>query len=248
MNSDISRNALNAIATLGCSVKFVHMKYDTRFTCFLYLNILLVTNMQLFMLRPVKDNIIMHFVLSRVNFQRLYTFVDGTVNIFPDSIYYREPNIGCLAKIWRILAGVRYDMEDIKRLSALHYTIYDGYKNIIGAVSLIRLVPPSCAMPKSGNMQEARADECNVMLGTIYSGIFVARTDIAARHVDACVQVLEQSGRLTYYIPHPREHRITFNANWQVIAATHMAEEEDPGVTRALSVCTCLRFYEFLSV
>ena len=245
VDNQVTENTLNDLAGYGCNVRFVHMKYKyPLYFMTILINFFKKVYSDVYVASV--DNILMQFILSRIRFQQLYTFDDGTANIFPNSIYMQERPVGTIGRVYRWLLGVHYSMSDIKRLSRLHYTIYDGYQNIVEPRVLISLVPPvGAAMGSDSSLRHGSlpAIECNIMLGTLYAGIFEPGADVPA-YLKKCIQFLKRTGLPTYYIPHPRERHIKLSADWHTIDATHIAELE---ISSLLAEYQQIHLYGFVS-
>ena len=76
------------------------------------------------------DNDAVQYVVSHLRFEQLETFDDGTANLYTDSILYRNPSMSTFRKLRRALQGIRYQTEDLRRLSQCHYTLYPERPNI----------------------------------------------------------------------------------------------------------------------
>jgi len=133
------------------------------------------------------------YILSRNKNPNIFTFDDGTANIISSSLYYMNSKPKFLKRaVWRVL-GVRYYMEDIKRISLLHYTIYENIPNIIENkqyVSLISIV--------NKEQSEIKDKIIRFYLGqpltdiSEFFGIKFVKRNIDKLDID-------------YYYPHPRE-------------------------------------------
>ena len=241
----MTKNALHDLADYGCNVQFVHMKYKyPLYFMTILINFFKKVYSDVYVASV--DNILVHFILSRIRFQQLYTFDDGTANIFPNSIYRQEVSIGIIGRVYRWLLGVHYSMFDIKQLSRLHYTIYDGYQNIVEPrvlISLASTLGVSMGCDSSMRSDSISATECNIMLGTVYSEIFESGTDVPA-YLKNCIQIIQRTGLPTYYIPHPRERHIKLGVDWHTIDATHIAELE---ISSLLAEYQQIHLYGFVS-
>lgn len=86
------------------------------------------------------DVLFLQFLISKVNFQHLYTFDDGTANIFPNSTYYQPLPKSISQKLFKKAVGITYpDIPRILAVSKRHYTIFPHEKNIIEDVEPIYL-------------------------------------------------------------------------------------------------------------
>ncbi|MCT8845783.1 glycosyltransferase family 52 protein, partial [Glaesserella parasuis] len=75
------------------------------------------------------DSIWVRLFLSSLDKFNLYTFDDGTANIFKNSFFYKDDSF--LMKFIMKLLCSRYTMLDLKRMSLEHYTIYKNRENIV---------------------------------------------------------------------------------------------------------------------
>lgn len=134
-----------------------------------------------------------HLILSRLRFKKIHTFDDGVGNIITSSVFYSNITINPLKCIvWRI-AGIKYDKEDIKEVSQLHYTIYKNIPNIIENTRYIPLLP-----------QEVQTDFLNEnKIVKFYLG--QPLTDIDEKFDHCFVESNIRKLKFDYYYPHPRE-------------------------------------------
>lgn len=235
-----SRNAIAELKEIVSTVHFIHMKYkypiyfpklyglfSGRFFDSVYV--------------ASVDNILMHYILSRVEFQDIYTFDDGTANIFPGSIYYQKSTDNVSSCVIRLLLNIRFSMERIKLDSVCHYTIYEGYENIITRLVPITLFPEKIINPPV----EMSYQECNVFLGGIMTDVFKSNTDLSF-YIDKCERLLNDSGVDVIFIPHPRgrEEHFLRNENWIVLKPAHIAEME---IINLLDKYKTINLYGFLS-
>ena len=75
------------------------------------------------------DNPNVQYVLNRIPFDALETFVDGTGNLIPGSVLYRNSS-NRQRQLMNRLRGIRLQTEDLRRLSRRHHTLYPGQPNI----------------------------------------------------------------------------------------------------------------------
>ena len=77
------------------------------------------------------DNKFFQAILSkRKRDSKIYTFDDGVANIYKESIYYVSHNDFIRDFFWNSM-GVTCNMDDIKKNTELHYTIYKNFANIV---------------------------------------------------------------------------------------------------------------------
>ncbi|SLJ83938.1 glycosyltransferase family 52 [Psychrobacter sp. DAB_AL43B] len=134
------------------------------------------------------------YIISKNSLAQIYTFDDGLANIISNDIYYSdiEPNIWKKA-IWYLL-GIRYYMKDIKKLSIMHYTIYEDIPNIIGNTKLIKLYE-----------EEEEAVHTNTSV-KIYLG--QPLLELSNKIDNSYVEDVLNKIKIDFYYPHPREKEI----------------------------------------
>lgn len=218
------QNAMNEIRELASSVRFVHMKYKYPLYFPRLYNLFSGRSFKSVYVASV-DNILMHYVLSRIKFKELYTFDDGTANIFPESIYYQQFKDNFASHVIRVFLNIQYTMKCIKLKSIKHYTIYKGYKNIVPRLVPINLI--SETSKEKTNFLDNNHQVCNIFLGGIISDILQSDADIPS-FVTKCESFLNDSGSDVIFIPHPRskEEYFLHNSNWNILQPTHIAEIE----------------------
>lgn len=136
-----------------------------------------------------------HF-LSRLSFNTLITFDDGTVNINKSSAYYQDTSF--LKKYFRYNYGRKYWAEDFRKLSSRHYTIYKEFPNIVQNPTYIPLFKDQSTHTK---MKETNKN-IKILLGTIYKDIVMVDKDENII-VNQLKKFVENEG-IDIYIPHPR--------------------------------------------
>ena len=79
------------------------------------------------------------YIISKNKNTNIYTFDDGTANIIKNSLYYINEKIPSWKKmIWNFI-GIDSYMEDIKKSSKKHYTLYENVSNIIENTEYLKL-------------------------------------------------------------------------------------------------------------
>lgn len=236
------RNAMDDIKEIASRVHFVHMKYKYPLYFPSLYNLFAGRVFSSVYVASV-DNVLMHYVLSRIKFKELYTFDDGTANIFPGSIYYQQPNNNFISRISRLFLNIRYSMDCIKLESIKHYTIYEGYKNIVSRLVPINLL--SETIKKNTSSFDANHQECNIFLGGIIEDVLQCNADISS-FVAKCEAFLNRSGVDVIFIPHPRSKEKYFlqNNSWNILNPTHIAEIE---IVNLLAKYKTVNLYGFLS-
>ncbi len=190
------------------------------------------------------DNPIVHYILSIINFDKIYTFDDGVANINYISDYYRKKTDSLLEKLIKKIAQFKYDLEIIKRTSLQHYTIYNNLPNIINNTLYIPLFV-------NGNkkMNHLRSDhtgnlgECNVMLGSVYREIF-ENEKITSIALAACENFLIETGLPSYYIKHPRSQNDNKFQSMTMISDPVIAEISIKSILQKYSL---VNLYGFMS-
>ena len=76
------------------------------------------------------DNLNVQYLLENLSYTQLETFDDGSGNLTPSGILYRNKPHSLWQRSLRRLLGVRRDTEDFRRHSTRHHTLYPGLPNI----------------------------------------------------------------------------------------------------------------------
>lgn len=226
IDNDVTKNTLQDMRDICRKVTFIHMKYKYPLYFPSIFKHFFQRRYDSVFIASI-DNILIHFILSRVNFNNLYTFDDGSANIIPDSIYYQPPNLGFVARLYRAILMIRYNIASIKQCSQHHYTIYDGYQNILSKTIGIDLLS-STDDHFIDNYAGRKGTACNIILGSVYSDIFDSGDlgfDIK-NNLNKCWQIVRDTGRDTFYLPHPREIEYFPPSDLKVIKARFIAERE----------------------
>ncbi|WP_301099017.1 glycosyltransferase family 52 [Otariodibacter sp.] len=135
------------------------------------------------------NDIQIQFLLSAIGFEHFYTFDDGTANIVPSSVYYKdEPNTFIRKAINRGLKN-KYSVAKLKSLSEAHYTIYPDFSNIIENTINIDLFPSSALSNDN--------DSISILLG---QPVYLDNE----KNITLAKKVIERFN-IQYYLPHPRE-------------------------------------------
>ncbi|QGM81064.1 glycosyltransferase family 52 [Otariodibacter oris] len=135
------------------------------------------------------NDIQIQFLLSSISFQHFYTFDDGTANIVPSSVYYKdEPKTFIRRTINRVLHN-KYSVEILKSLSEAHYTIYPDFPNIISNTINIDLFS---SLSSSSNVESV-----SILLG---QPAFLENE----KNIKLAESVIKKFN-IQYYFPHPRE-------------------------------------------
>ena len=134
------------------------------------------------------DNILVHSILTKIEFISLFTFDDGTINLLYDGRYYEDDYV-LSERVFRKVLNISYDAQRIRSLSKKHYTIYDA-PNIIENTEMIQLVHEKESKAQSGT-------SVSILLGQpLY-----AEDKQSQILFDNIVNKLQPD----FYLPHPRE-------------------------------------------
>ena len=147
------------------------------------------------------DNDAVQYVVSHLRFERLETFDDGTANLYTDSILYRNSPMSAFRKLRRALQGIRYQTEDLRRLSQCHYTLYPERPNIAAPTVPLALWQDNTPHRAGTDINEVNKSSLHPFKILLGQPLFDRAEDNIAlfarlqRHV--CADA---------YFPHPREH------------------------------------------
>lgn len=157
------------------------------------------------------DSRYIQWIISNKNFNsKVFTFDDGVANIFKNGIYYQKLIPSLIKRIvWRFL-GVTLYMEDIKKESYLHYTIYHNVKNIIDNTFELNLFV---------NDNNDNNNKCyNLFLGQPYKEI---SHEIDSNYISKILDRFE----IDFYFPHPRENSMKRYENVEYIDSNLVFED-----------------------
>lgn len=141
------------------------------------------------------DNDNIQYILSHIDFERVETFDDGTGNLYSNSILYRNPVFSLNKKIRRCLQGIRYQTEDLRRLSQRHHTLYPEQTNIVVPTVPVNLWQD---LDMAFDWQHAGSLPTRTLL--LGQPLFEADDDNIA-----LFQSLIAQTQVDAYFPHPRE-------------------------------------------
>lgn len=160
------------------------------------------------------DSIYSQLILSKIKYNNLYTFDDGTANINKKSSYYIDKR-SLLKKIIYFLIGNRYEMNKIKKLSKSHFSIYHQ-ENIIKTVYYLDIY--------QYNKKLVNNYSCNLILGSVYSEIL---NDIAIKDLlfSNIMMVINKFDGDIIYLPHPRDTKV-IDSLAEYYLDTHLIFEE----------------------
>lgn len=243
VDSLVVRNTLLELKEYCHKIHFVHMK---RKYPLYFLRVFLMFFRRKFDAVYVAsiDNVIMHFILSHIKFSVLYSFDDGTANIFPDSMYYQAEKKCITRSLLRLMLGIRVSMQEVKMLSQQHFTIYPGFKNVIDNVHCMSLQSEYKSLTcSSSSIATPMHEACNVMLGSVYSFLFESGVDYPSL-LHRCVHYFKENGNPCFYIPHPRQLDESFFSDVEYLKPEFIAERE---VLNLLATYKCVHLYGFMS-
>ncbi|WP_240124840.1 glycosyltransferase family 52 [Eikenella corrodens] len=149
------------------------------------------------------DNPNVQYVLNRIRFAALETFDDGTGNLIPGSVLYRNSS-NRQRQLMNRLRGIRLQTEDLRRLSRRHHTLYPGQPNIAApTVPLDLWTAAGQGLPEGGrsenDVDSSAAPERTrrILLG---QPLLPNTADNAA-----LAESLLRRFEIGEYFPHPRE-------------------------------------------
>lgn len=141
------------------------------------------------------DVLFLQYVISKVKFQQLYTFDDGTANIFPNSSYFQPLPKSLPLQLFKHAVGITYpSIPSILAISKKHFTIFPQEKNIIDATHPVYL------FDKVDHQPDENLPVKRLLLGQALDNFIgdkayadIVETMVKAFHLDA-------------FCPHPREN------------------------------------------
>ena len=159
------------------------------------------------------DVLFLQYIISKVTFQQLYTFDDGTANIFPNSTYFNPLPKSLAQRLFKKVAGITYaDIPSILAVSQQHYTIFNGEKNIVDNVKWVQL------FASDKNDQQPITQTKRILVGQGLDN-FIGKT----AYRDMVKTMMTQFG-IDSFVPHPREN-IDFS-DWLTVIHSHKIIEE----------------------
>ena len=152
------------------------------------------------------------YLISKKRHPSVFTFDDGTGNIIPNELYYLNSKPSFLKRVaWRFF-GVRFYMEDIKKISSLHYTIYNNVPNIIENKEYIPLFAK-----KNEDQKNLKNEVKKFYLGQPLSAISnIFDIPFVKKYIDKL--------EIDYYYPHPHE-KLYPEGSFQVIDSPLIFED-----------------------
>ena len=135
------------------------------------------------------ENILIQSIISSLKFNELITFDDGTANILKSSMLYQN-NESWKLKFIKFIFMIDHDINTLKNISSLHYTIY-YMDNIIKKTKRISIF----------NFNDSVGNALNGVL-KICLGQRLYNDD--AKNVDLFKKIIDKYN-IDYYLPHPKE-------------------------------------------
>lgn len=157
------------------------------------------------------DSIHFQYIISKNSSADVHTFDDGTANIIPSSLFYLNSKPKLLKRaIWRMF-GIKYNMEDLKKLSLLHYTIYEDIPNIIENKQYVPLIS------KNDSSEYLQKEVIRFYLGQPLTDISDSfDLFFSKKYIDKL--------KVDYYYPHPRE-KVYPEGCFQIISSPLLFED-----------------------
>lgn len=161
------------------------------------------------------DLLFVQYILAKVHYTTLFTFDDGTANIFKTSLYYQQKN-SFAKQFFKNIIGIKDNtIEKIKEKSQKHYTIFKEYDNIIANTEFIPLFDYQHAIAQT--TAEAQIAK-RILLGQPFDEILGHDS-----YKDIVLAVMKDFSIQAFY-PHPRE-QVDFSAILTVIESEKIIED-----------------------
>lgn len=166
------------------------------------------------------DVLFVQFIVAKIKFKQLYTFDDGTANIFPNSSYHRPLPKSSAMQAFKKLLGIRHaDVGAVLSASQAHYTIFPHETNVIAHTIPIALYPDrSVTLAKIATVTPPQQTVKRLLLG---QGLDAFIGEAAYREL---VQAMITRFAIDAFVPHPRE-RLDFGALLPVLATDNIIED-----------------------
>lgn len=174
------------------------------------------------------ENIYTHALVSRVSFEKIITFDDGTANIDTQSFLYREEKKSILNKLFRTIFRIKYDMNKLKKSSKKHYTIYSSKKNISTKLEKINLF---------------QKDKKSTNISDINYSIFLTQPIFTdnRRNIELYYRLYNKY-HFDFYFPHPRDNSEYHEGNkieTELIFEDYLIQEISRNPTTHYTIYTC---------
>lgn len=150
------------------------------------------------------------YIISKNKNTNIYTFDDGTANIIKNSLYYINEKIPSWKKmIWNFI-GIDSYMEDIKKSSKKHYSLYENVSNIIENTEHLKLF-------ESSKSKSEPTKKINIYLGQ-------PLTEISENFTEQYILKTLDTLQIDCYFPHPREKTVP-KGNFEIITTPLIFED-----------------------
>lgn len=221
---------------------FIELKNKTWQERFATLNTLKATLKNLAIWQKPLDNVylasidvlFLQFVISKVQFQHLYTFDDGTANIFPNSTYFQPLPKSLPQQLFKQAVGITYaNIPSILAVSKKHYTIFPHEKNLIDPIEPIYL------FDKVESRQAENLPVKRLLLGQALDSF------IGEKAYREIIENMVNHFHIDAFCPHPREN-LDFSDLLPVIHSDKIIEDYMVDELQALPN-TQFEIYTFIS-
>lgn len=160
------------------------------------------------------DTMFVQYILSKIKFKKLFTFDDGTANVFADSEYFVQKSQSLSKLVFKRFFRIRFNtIEDVKKEVSKHYSIYPNEKNIIENVETISLFDGITYNSRHSDFKVKK-----IVLGQALN-ILISQKD----YVNIINNISKFLG-VDYFFPHPEED-LDFNHLFKTID-THLVIED----------------------
>lgn len=160
------------------------------------------------------DTMFVQYILSKIKFKNLFTFDDGSANVFENSEYFIQKKQSSAKLAFKKLIGIRFNtIEDVKKEVLKHYTIYPNEKNIIEHIEAVNIFEN---VPKMSDNKPTKVQK--IILG---QGL---DTFIGEKNYKDTLMNISKSLDIKYFFPHPREN-LNFE-DWFEVIDTHLVIED----------------------
>lgn len=158
------------------------------------------------------DSRLLQYIISRNPQANIYTFDDGIANIVSKGRYHLsvDPQSKFKKNIWKML-GVKVFLEEVRRKSILHYTIYENVPNIIKNTKYIPLIDKNNSGTSSSNKT------IKIFLGQPIR-------EINSKYSNEYILKIIECIGIDYYYPHPREKDAP-QGNYKIIDSQEIFED-----------------------
>lgn len=145
---------------------------------------------------------IVHFILSIIRFNYLYSYDDGVGNIVSGSdLYVRKQTLKIIIRdIIYFCFGNRFSLQKVRKITNKHYTIYHNMENIHNNLCYLDIFHRKEVITNNGS----RSASCIVLLGTVYSEVVENKNDKLVL-IKLIQKFINKSLYPVIYIPHPRD-------------------------------------------